>query len=146
MGGCLAALTVPAMNKAEANPSLAPEPLVFAHRGASALRPEHTLAAYAEAAKDGADYIEPDLVPTKDGVLVVRHECNITDTTDVADHPEFASRKRTVTIDVFPRLAGSRLISILPNSRHFGPVNVFPPFGRIIRVIMIISIFRHSRK
>ncbi len=99
MGGCLAALTVPAMNKAEANPSLAPEPLVFAHRGASALRPEHTLAAYAEAAKDGADYIEPDLVPTKDGVLVVRHECNITDTTDVADHPEFASRKRTVTID-----------------------------------------------
>lgn len=96
-GGAAAAL-VP-MGRGRAAPSLAPSPLIFAHRGASALRPEHTLAAYAKAAQDGADYIEPDLVPTKDNVLVVRHECNITGTTDVADHPEFASRKRSLTID-----------------------------------------------
>lgn len=84
---------------AKAAPSLAPKPLVFAHRGASALRPEHTLAAYAKAMLDGADFIEPDLVMTKDGHLVVRHESNIADTTDVSDHPEFADRKKTVTID-----------------------------------------------
>ncbi|GBQ71879.1 glycerophosphoryl diester phosphodiesterase [Ameyamaea chiangmaiensis NBRC 103196] len=82
-----------------AAPSLAPRPLVFAHRGASALRPEHTLASYAKAIADGADYIEPDLVPTRDGVLVVRHESNITDTTDVASRPEFAARRRTMTVD-----------------------------------------------
>ncbi|MEE8658609.1 Glycerophosphoryl diester phosphodiesterase [Acetobacteraceae bacterium EV16G] len=82
-----------------ATPALAPRPLVFAHRGASALRPEHTLASYAKAMEDGADYIEPDLVMTKDGVLVVRHESNITDTTDVAARPEFAARKRSLVID-----------------------------------------------
>lgn len=74
-------------------------PLVFAHRGASALRPEHTLAAYAKAIADGADFIEPDLVPTRDGVLVARHENNIAETTDVAAHPEFAARRATKTID-----------------------------------------------
>lgn len=72
---------------------------VFAHRGASALRPEHTLASYARAIADGADYIEPDLVITKDGVLVARHEADLTETTDVAKHPEFASRRTTKTID-----------------------------------------------
>lgn len=80
----------------------APAPLratLFAHRGASALRPEHTLAAYARAIADGADYIEPDLVATGDGILVARHENAITDTTDVATRPEFASRKRTRLID-----------------------------------------------
>jgi len=74
-------------------------PLVIAHRGASGYRPEHTLAAYELAIDQGADVIEPDLVPTKDGVLVARHENAIGDTTDVADHPEFADRKRTKTID-----------------------------------------------
>jgi glycerophosphoryl diester phosphodiesterase len=75
------------------------EPLVIAHRGASGYRPEHTLAAYALGARLGADYIEPDLVSTKDGVLVARHENEISGTTDVADHPEFASRRTTKTID-----------------------------------------------
>ena len=75
---------------------------VFAHRGASGYRPEHTLAAYALAIKLGADYIEPDLVSTKDGVLVARHENEISGTTDVADHPEFAQRKTTKTIDGKP--------------------------------------------
>ncbi len=79
--------------------SLDPRPLVIAHRGASGERPEHTLAAYALAIDQGADVIEPDLVPTKDGVLVARHENEIGGTTDVADHPEFARRRATRTID-----------------------------------------------
>ncbi len=76
-----------------------PSPLVVAHRGASGYRPEHTLAAYELAVAMGADYIEPDLVATKDGVLVDRHENEISGTTDVADRAEFADRKKTVTID-----------------------------------------------
>ena len=74
-------------------------PLLLAHRGCSALRPEHTLAAYAKAIEDGADFIEPDLVATKDGVLVARHENNIAETTDVASRPEFARRRTSKTID-----------------------------------------------
>ena len=74
-------------------------PLLIAHRGASALRPEHTLASYAKAIADGADFVEPDLVPTKDGVLVARHESNIAETTDVASRPEFASRRTTRIMD-----------------------------------------------
>ncbi|MEU8818586.1 glycerophosphodiester phosphodiesterase [Actinoplanes sp. NPDC048796] len=72
---------------------------VFGHRGASGYRPEHTLASYELAARMGADYIEPDLVSTKDHVLVCRHEPEISGTTDVASRPEFADRKRTVVLD-----------------------------------------------
>ncbi|GGS19936.1 glycerophosphodiester phosphodiesterase [Actinokineospora fastidiosa] len=75
------------------------EPLVIGHRGASGYRPEHTLAAYELAARMGADFIEPDLVSTKDGVLVARHEPEIGGTTDVAERPEFADRKRTKVLD-----------------------------------------------
>ena len=75
------------------------EPLVIAHRGASGYLPEHTLAAYQLAIDMGADYIEPDLVSTKDGVLVARHENEISGTTDVAARPEFAGRFATKTID-----------------------------------------------
>ncbi|WP_404382134.1 glycerophosphodiester phosphodiesterase [Knoellia locipacati] len=75
------------------------EPLVHAHRGASGYRPEHTLAAYRLAVEQGADYIEPDLVMTKDGVLIDRHEPEIGGTTDVADHPEFADRRVTKQLD-----------------------------------------------
>jgi glycerophosphoryl diester phosphodiesterase len=75
------------------------EPLVIGHRGASGYRPEHTLAAYRLAAEQGADFIEPDLVSTKDGVLVARHENEIGGTTDVASHPEFAGRRTTKVID-----------------------------------------------
>lgn len=74
-------------------------PLVIAHRGASGHRPEHTLEAYRLAIRMGADYVEPDLVPTRDGVLVARHENEISGTTDVADHPEFAARRTTKVID-----------------------------------------------
>lgn len=74
-------------------------PLVVGHRGASGHRPEHTLASYRVAIRQGADYVEPDLVSTKDGVLVARHENEISGTTDVADHPELADRRTTKTID-----------------------------------------------
>lgn len=72
-------------------------PLVIAHRGASGVRPEHTLAAYELAFKQGADFIEPDLVATKDGVLIARHENELSDTTDVAQ--KFPARKTTKQID-----------------------------------------------
>ncbi|GAB6938545.1 hypothetical protein JCM11754A_20720 [Isoptericola variabilis] len=72
---------------------------VIGHRGASGDRPEHTLAAYEQAIVQCADVIEPDVVPTKDGVLVARHENEIGGTTDVAEHPEFADRRTTKTID-----------------------------------------------
>jgi len=75
------------------------KPLVIGHRGASGYRPEHTLASYELAARMGADYVEPDLVSTKDGVLVARHENEISGTTDVSAKPEFADRKATKTID-----------------------------------------------
>ena len=78
------------------------KPLVIAHRGASGYRPEHTLAAYELGARMGADYVEPDLVSTKDGVLVARHENEISSTTDVANHPEFAARRTTKTVDGIP--------------------------------------------
>nr|ADN17182.1 glycerophosphoryl diester phosphodiesterase [Gloeothece verrucosa PCC 7822] len=74
-------------------------PIVIGHRGASGYRPEHTLESYRLAIELGADYIEPDLVSTKDGVLVARHENEISGTTDVANHPEFADRKTTKIID-----------------------------------------------
>ena len=73
--------------------------LVIAHRGASAHRPEHTLEAYRLAVEQGADVIEPDVVATRDGALVVRHENEISQTTDVARRTEFADRRRTKTID-----------------------------------------------
>ena len=74
-------------------------PIVIAHRGASGYAPEHTLAAYFIAMQQGAHYIEPDLVMTRDGVLVARHENEISQTTDVAQHPQFAQRRTRKTID-----------------------------------------------
>ena len=96
-GGVMMALGVYA-GQAQA-PARVTRPIVLGHRGASALRPEHTLASYAKAVADGADFIEPDLVPTKDGVLLIRHENNIAETTDVRAHPEFAGRRTQKTID-----------------------------------------------
>lgn len=74
-------------------------PIVIAHRGASGHRPEHTLESYRLAIEMGADYVEPDLVSTADGVLVCRHENEISGTTDVASRPEFAARRTSKTID-----------------------------------------------
>jgi glycerophosphoryl diester phosphodiesterase len=82
-----------------ASPFPAHTPLVIGHRGACGYRPEHTLAGYELAARLGADFLEPDLVSTVDGHLVARHEPEIGDTTDVADHPGFAARRTTNRID-----------------------------------------------
>ncbi|MFJ4011169.1 glycerophosphodiester phosphodiesterase [Streptomyces sp. NPDC090026] len=76
-----------------------PVPTVIAHRGASGYRPEHTLGSYQLALDMGAHVIEQDLVPTRDGHLVCRHENDISGTTDVADRPEFASRRTTKSVD-----------------------------------------------
>ncbi|HEY8331227.1 MAG TPA: glycerophosphodiester phosphodiesterase [Pseudomonas sp.] len=75
------------------------KPLVVGHRGAAGYLPDHTLEGYRKAIELGADFIEPDLVATRDGVLVARHEPNITSTTDVRGRPEFASRKTRRTVD-----------------------------------------------
>jgi glycerophosphoryl diester phosphodiesterase len=91
----LAGTLLPALGRAAA----ARKPIVIAHRGASGLRPEHTQLAYDLAIDQGCDFIEPDLVPTKDGHLIVRHENEIGGTTDVASRPEFADRKATKTVD-----------------------------------------------
>ncbi|ABI78623.1 glycerophosphoryl diester phosphodiesterase [Hyphomonas neptunium ATCC 15444] len=69
------------------------KPIIIAHRGASGLFPEHTIPGYEAAIDQGADFIEPDLVMTKDGVLIARHDAYLSATTDVADRPEFADRK-----------------------------------------------------
>ena len=74
-------------------------PIVIGHRGAAGYLPEHTLAGYALAVFQGADFIEPDLVMTKDGELIARHEPILDETTDVAAHPEFAARKTTKVLD-----------------------------------------------
>ena len=76
-----------------------PVPLVIGHRGASGYRPEHTRSAYELAIALGADAVEPDLVASRDGVLVLRHENEISGTTDVADRPEFADRRTTKRIE-----------------------------------------------
>jgi glycerophosphoryl diester phosphodiesterase len=96
--GAVAAVAASA-GKADDHESHKSLPIVIGHRGASGYRPEHTLASYQLAIDLGADYIEPDLVSTKDHVLVARHENDITGTTDVASHPEFTSRKTTKVVD-----------------------------------------------
>src|ERR1041384_4054904 len=78
------------------------DPVIVGHRGAPGYRPEHTLASYELAFRMGVDFVDVDLVPTKDGQLVARHEPEIGGTTDVARHPEFASRKKTLVIDGVP--------------------------------------------
>jgi glycerophosphoryl diester phosphodiesterase len=99
LAGVMAALVL-VQASAAAVPAVAESDfLIIAHRGASADRPEHTLAAYELAIAGGADYIEPDLVATKDLVLVARHENELSGTTDVASRPEFADRRRDKTID-----------------------------------------------
>lgn len=128
---------------------------MIGHRGASGYRPEHTLASYELAARMGADYIEPDLVLTKDGVLVARHENEISGTTDVADHPEFAGRQRTKTIDgaavagwftedftieeLKTLRARERLPDLRPqNTRYDGQFEV-PTFEEILRLRAVLS-------
>lgn len=93
----LPGVTAAASQASSAPATAAKRPIIIGHRGASGHRPEHTLESYALAIEQGADYIEPDLVATKDGVLIARHENEIGSTTDVAE--KFPGRKRTVNID-----------------------------------------------
>lgn len=127
------------------------EPILIAHRGASAQRPEHTLAAYALAIDEGADFIEPDLVSTRDGVLVARHENEISTTTDVADHPEFAARRTTKMIDgisvtgwftedftlaeLKQLRARERLPKIRPANAAFDGAESIPTFTEILELL-----------
>lgn len=132
-------------------PALAADLLVIAHRGASGDRPEHTLAAYERAIDQGADYIEPDLVATKDNVLVVRHENELSDTTDVATRDEFASRKRSKTIDgalvsgwfaedftlaeLRTLRAKERVPALRPNNARFDGLYPVPTFEEVIALV-----------
>ena len=125
--------------------------LVIAHRGASGERPEHTLAAYERAIDQGADYIEPDLVATKDLVLVARHENELSDTTDVAGRAEFEDRERSKTIDgrlvtgwfaedfTLEELRSLRAKERLPGLRsantRFDGLYPVPTFGEIVQLV-----------
>jgi glycerophosphoryl diester phosphodiesterase len=131
--------------------AMAAEPILIAHRGASGERPEHTLASYERAIDQGADYIEPDLVLTKDGVLVARHENEIGGTTDVADHPEFADRKTSKTIDGIEMVgwftedftlaelrtlrARERLPDLRPANKRFNDLYLIPTFEEILKLV-----------
>ncbi|WP_126176855.1 glycerophosphodiester phosphodiesterase [Tsuneonella rigui] len=125
--------------------------LIIAHRGASGERPEHTLAAYERAIDAGADFIEPDLVVTKDLVLVARHENELSDTTDVADREQFADRRRSKEIDgqlvvgwfaedftlaeLRTLRAKERLPAIRPGNARFDGLYQVPTFAEIVSLV-----------
>jgi glycerophosphoryl diester phosphodiesterase len=126
--------------------------IVIAHRGASGERPEHTLESYRQAIEEGADYIEPDLVMTRDGVLIARHENEISGTTDVEQHPRFAARRRTQVIDgdsfsgwftedftlseMKTLRARERLPELRPQNRQFDGRFAVPTFDEIMQLVM----------
>jgi glycerophosphoryl diester phosphodiesterase len=135
-------------------------PIVIAHRGASGYVPEHTLASYFLAIEQGADYIEPDLVSTRDGVLVARHENEIGGTTDVALHPEFAARKGRKTIDgtslegwftedftlaeLKTLRARERIPELRPENVRFDRQFQVPTFGEILSLAQALDVQRES--
>jgi glycerophosphoryl diester phosphodiesterase len=124
--------------------------IVIGHRGASGYRPEHTLESYRLAIRQGADFIEPDLVVTKDGVLVARHENEISGTTDVARHPEFASRRTTKVVDGIALTgwftedftlaelktlrARERIPAVRPANTRFDGLYQVPTFAEVVRL------------
>ncbi|MFM6312274.1 MAG: glycerophosphodiester phosphodiesterase, partial [Dolichospermum sp.] len=126
-------------------------PIIIAHRGASGYRPEHTLASYELAIDLGADYIEPDLVMTKDGILIARHENEISETTDIIDHPEFAYLKTTKIIDseiktgwftedftiaeIKTLTAKERISQIRPQNAVYNGMFTIPTFTEIIDLV-----------
>jgi glycerophosphoryl diester phosphodiesterase len=126
--------------------------VVIAHRGASGERPEHTLESYRLAIEEGADYIEPDLVMTRDGVLIARHENEIGGTTDVEQHPAFAARRRTQLIDgesftgwftedftlseIKTLRARERLGELRPQNRQFDGRFTVPTFDEIMQLVV----------
>src|SRR5271168_3184206 len=126
--------------------------IVIAHRGASGERPEHTLESYRLAIEEGADFIEPDLVMTRDGVLIARHENEISGTTDVAQHPDFAARRRTQVIDgesftgwftedftlseIKTLRVRERLADLRPQNCQFDGRFAVPTFDEIMQLVM----------
>jgi glycerophosphoryl diester phosphodiesterase len=132
--------------------------VVIAHRGASGERPEHTLESYRVAIEEGADYIEPDLVMTRDGVLIARHENEIGGTTDIAQHACFAARRRTQIIDgesftgwftedftlseIKTLRARERLAELRPQNRRFDGHFTVPTFDEIMQ--LVVSANRHA--
>jgi glycerophosphoryl diester phosphodiesterase len=135
--------------------------VVVAHRGASGERPEHTLESYGLAIEEGADYIEPDLVMTRDGVLIARHENEIGGTTDVAQYPQFADRRRTQDIDgetmtgwftedftlaeIKILRARERLPELRPQNRAFDGRFMVPTFDEIMQLANDANRRRGSR-
>jgi len=136
-------------------------PLLIAHRGASGSLPEHTLPAYALGILQGADFIEPDLVATRDGVLVARHENEISGTTDVAAHEEFAGRRRRQSIDgvevegwftedftlaeLKTLRARERIPQLRPqNARHDGEFTI-PTLQEILLLLAQVNIARRTQ-
>jgi glycerophosphoryl diester phosphodiesterase len=133
--------------------------IIIGHRGASGYRPEHTLASYKLAIEQGADFIEPDLVSTKDGVLVARHENEISGTTDVASHPEFADRKATKLIDgteitgwftedftlaeLKTLRARERLPDLRPDNAEYDGQFLIPTLEDVIRLAQVESRVKH---
>jgi len=136
-------------------------PIVIGHRGASGYVPEHTLTSYFIAMQVGADYVEPDLVMTKDGVLVARHENEIGGTTNVAEHPEFASRRTTKVIDgtsvtgwftedfTLPELktlrARERIPDVRPGNTRFDGLFEIPTLEEILSLVHGVEEQRDTR-
>ncbi|MET0147220.1 MAG: glycerophosphodiester phosphodiesterase family protein [Ilumatobacteraceae bacterium] len=136
-------------------PPASNDPLLVGHRGASGYRPEHTLASYETAITMCADYIEPDLVSTKDGVLVARHENEIGGTTDVATRPEFTARRTNKVIDgvsltgwftedftlaeLRTLRAKERIPAVRPANATFDGLYPIPTFDEVV------DLARHSR-
>lgn len=136
-------------------------PILIAHRGASGSLPEHTLPAYALGILQGADFIEPDLVATRDGVLVARHENEISGTTDVAAHEEFAARRRRQRIDgvelegwftedfTLAELKTLRVRERIPalrpqNARHDGEFSI-PTLQEILQLLAQVNTARRAQ-
>lgn len=127
------------------------QPIVIGHRGASGFVPEHTLTSYFIAIQQGADFVEPDLVSTKDGVLVARHENEISATTDVSTHPEFAGRRTTKVIDGISLTgwftedftlrelktlrAKERIPEIRPGNTRFDAQFTIPTFEEVLELV-----------
>lgn len=142
------AAAIAAMSAIPAMAQPKPKPIVIAHRGASGERPEHTLLGYRLAIAEGADFIEPDLVLTKDGHFVVRHENEIAGTTDVAGRPEFAARKTSRVVDgqsitgwftedftlaeIKTLRARERLPAIRPGSAKFDGQEQIPTYKEVV--------------
>jgi glycerophosphoryl diester phosphodiesterase len=160
MGVCIALLGT-IMTASSAAHQAQPHPIVIGHRGASGYVPEHTLTSYFIAIQDGADYVEPDLVMTKDGVLVARHENEIGGTTNVAEHPEFASRRATKIIDgtsitgwftedftlaeLKTLRARERIPDIRPGNTRFDGQFEVPTFEEILALVHGVEAQREAR-